>query len=243
MTLESTDQRLMAALFALSIDKSAGTHAVVAREYLRLGVRDTAHEHFSEAVRLDPSDASSHDALARIWRDWGTPHLGLGNAYRAVHHAPESAAAANTLATLLQAVGKLDAARSWYRKALALDGTAWYAQNNLCYIDILTREPRAVTTCRAAVALAKDAQSPRNNLALAYAAAGNLPAAQQWFRHAGDPASASYNYGIVMMASRDYPAALTAFRAALEADPTSSAAAARVRQAGQAVVAGGTATK
>lgn len=232
--LESTDRPLMAMLAQLAVDPSAEMHRRVAQEYVRLHVLDLAHEHFSEAVQLDPTDATSYDALARIWRDWGTPALGLGDAYRAIHYAPRSAEAANTLGTLLQSLRQADAARRWYVRALLLDPQAWYAVNNLCYLDVLTRQETAVTMCEQAVAAGGDLRMARNNLALAYAARGDLVGARQWFHRANDPVTAHYNYGIVMMALRAYGPAAMAFEEALQADPEFTLAARRAQQAWQA---------
>ena len=232
MTLEAQDERLSVALLAVAIAPNAETYRQLAREYRRLGVMDKAHEHFSDAVRLDTSDASSYDALARIWRDWGAAKLGLADAYRAVYYAPNSAAAANTLGTLLQATGNIDPAKLWYARAVSLDKDAWYALNNLCYAAVITREA-AVNLCQAAVAAAPGTKSKvaQNNLALAHLAAGDANSARQWFRRAGDPATASYNYGIAMMATRAYKEATVAFEEALRADPQSTLAAKRIRQA------------
>ena len=234
--LEATDRPLMTALVELAKEPNAQAHRRVAQEYVRLHVLDLAHEHFTEAVTLDATDATSYDALARIWRDWGTPQLGLGDAYRAVHYAPDSAEAANTLGTLLQAVRHMDAARQWYMRALRLDPRAWYAVNNLCYLDVLTRQHTAVTMCEQAVAASGEQRTPRNNLALAYAARGDLVGAKQWFRRANDPATANYNYGIVLMSLRAYMPAAMAFEAALKADPEFTLAAARAQQAWAAVL-------
>lgn len=232
-TLESQDTRLAASLLAVAVAPRAETYRHLAREYRRLGVLDKAHEHFSNAVAADPADAASYDALARIWRDWGAAPLGLADAYRAVHHAPQSAAAANTLGTLLQAIGQLDDAKQWYARAVALDPGAWYAMNNLCYVAVLMREPAAVNTCNAAVAAAPGvkAKVAQNNLALAHVAAGDRAGAKAWFRRAGEPATASYNYGIAMMATQSYREATAAFEEALRADPQFTMAAMRARQA------------
>ncbi len=201
-TLESTDQRLLAALLELAAAPSAVAHRHVAQEYQRLEVLDLAHEHFTRAVHLDPTDAASFDAMARIWRDWGTPQLGLGDAYRAVYQAPMSPEAANTLGTVLQALGEVDDAKRAYLRALSLDPNAWYALNNVCYVDILTRQVVARDSCHRAVAAGGPrAKTPRNNLALAYAAAGDFGSARRWFRLAGEPAVANYNYGILLMAT------------------------------------------
>ncbi len=236
-TLETSDGRLSAALLQLAAMPEADAHRRVAIEYRRLGVLDMAQEHFSAAVKLDPTDAFSYDALARIARDWGVPKMALADARHAVVYAPRSAAAANTLGTVYQALGEITEAKRWYVRALGLDPAAWYALNNLCYADIMTRESDAVTTCRRAVASAPDATMVRNNFALAHGAAGDLVAARQWFRRAGDAATANYNYGILMMSTRAYREAEQAFQSALMSDPEFTLAASRARQARLAALA------
>lgn len=230
-TLESTDERLTAALAQLSRMPTSEAHRQVAVEYRRLGVLDHAQEHFTAALKLDPKDVKSRDGLARIWRDWGFPNMALPEARRAVADAPRSAAAANTLGTVFQALGMFDDAKRWYWRAVALDGGAWYALNNLCYAEIMTRQPYAITTCERAVAAAPDSAIASNNMALAHAASGDLDGARNWFRRATNTATADYNYGIIMMSERKYRDAQAAFRSALLADPDSTLAAARARQA------------
>lgn len=229
-TVESTDPQLSAALLQAVAVPTAASYRRVGREYRRLGIRDQASEYFSKAIRLEPADAVSYEALARIWRDWGTPQMGLADAYRAVHYAPQSPSAANTLGTLLQAMGYVDEARQWYSRALTLDPQAWYALNNLCYAAIMARQ-QAVPTCQAAVSAAPDQKTARNNLALAHAAAGDLDAADKWFRRAGDTAEAHYNYGITLMARREYTRAIEEFARALALDPQFTQAVVRAQQA------------
>jgi tetratricopeptide (TPR) repeat protein len=235
-TVESTNPQLSAALLEAAVSPRAASFRRVGIEYRRVGVLDQAHDYFTRAVKLDPADAASHEALARIWRDWGTPQMGLADAYRAVHYAPDSPSAANTLGTMLQALGYVADAKAWYGRALALDPTAWYALNNLCYAAIMTRE-LAIDMCQAAVTAAPDAKAPRHNLALAHAAAGDLDGAQRWFRRAGVTAEAHYNYGVTLMGRHEYAQALDAFRKALEVDPRHTQAAMRARQAEAAAAA------
>src|SRR5688500_17916426 len=179
VTIEATDSALSAALLKLRVfPSSAVAHSDVAREYRRLGVMDMAHEHFTRAVALDRTDAVSYEALARIWRDWGTPQLALADAYRAVHFAPDSASAANSLGTVLHRLHRVDIAMDWYARAISLDPQAWYALNNLCYAQVMTGGVVARETCRRAVAAAPDANVAKNNLALAHTAAGDLTAAK-----------------------------------------------------------------
>ena len=233
-TLESSDERLKAALAYLLVSPTAQAHRQVAFEYRRLRVLDHAQEHFSAALKLDPKDVVSRDGIARIWRDWGFPNKALPEARRAAADAPRSATAANTLGTVFQALGNFDEAKRWYWRAVAIDAGAWYALNNLCYVEIMTRQPYAITMCERAVGAAPDSAIARNNMALAHAASGDLDGARTWFRRATNTATADYNYGIVMMSERKYRDAQAAFRSALLADPDSTLAAVRVRQARQA---------
>ena len=96
-SIENTDQVLSAALLELRLRPGAVQHRRVAERYRTLKILDAAFDHYPRARQLDRTDAPSHDGLARIWRDWGFPHLGLADAARAVHYAPSWPAAHNTL--------------------------------------------------------------------------------------------------------------------------------------------------
>src|SRR5262249_38951231 len=154
-----------------------------------------------------------------------------GDAYRAVEFAPDSASAANTLGTLLQAVGRVRDARRWYNWALSLDSTAAYAQNNLCYAEIVLRQADALTACQKAVALGPQLKDAHNNLALAYAATGNFELARTELELSGPAAVAQYNAGILYLADRRYREAAAAFDAAVRLSPKFELAVARRRQA------------
>jgi tetratricopeptide (TPR) repeat protein len=228
-TVESWDPALRDALAALAVRRSPEGHRKVALEYRRLGVLDLAHTHFTRAVALDPQDAAAHDGLARIWRDWGFPHLGLEDGHRAVGLAPDSAAAANTLGTLYAAAGQLARAHGWYARALTLDPEAPWALNNFCYSAVRLARPGAVSVCEQAAVARPDSTIVSNNLGLAYAAAGNLPKAHEQFRKSGD-AAAHYNMGMVHLAQGRFAQAAAAFTAALQVQPQFPLAAARARQ-------------
>ncbi len=231
VTLESWDPALSAALAKLAASPTAEAHRQVALEYRRLGVLDQAHAYFTKAVELDPNDAAAFDALARIWRDWGFPELGMPDAQRAVRLAQTSASAANTLGTLFEAAGHVPQAREWYERALTLDSNASYALNNLCYSAIMLTQADAIAQCRRALAAAPGSRVARNNLGLAYAAAGDLVKAKELFDVHVDRAYAQYNLGIVYMGTRQYDKALAAFIAAMQLDPQFERAAERAKQA------------
>jgi tetratricopeptide (TPR) repeat protein len=111
-TLESRDARLAAAIVTAAAQPDPAAFRAVAEEYRRLGVFDRAHHYLNKALLLDSRDAATHDALARLWRDSGMPHLGLSDAHRAVYYAPSSPIAHNTLGTVLQALGRRELARA-----------------------------------------------------------------------------------------------------------------------------------
>lgn len=237
LTLESWDPALRDALTEVSIAPNPAAYRRVAAAYRRFGVLDMAYGSLMQAVELDPADAGAHDELARIWRDWGFPHLGLDHSRRAVELAPHSPEAANTLGTLYAAGGVMEEAGRWFTRALTLDPSAAYARTNLCYVAITRGDTGAVGACEQAAAAQPDSQGTRNNLGLAYAAAGDLERARDRFAQGGE-AAAHYNMGIVFLAQRRYAQAVEAFAAALAADPHLPHVAARVQQSRALMVSG-----
>jgi Tfp pilus assembly protein PilF len=230
-TVEASDPELTAALLLVSLQPTALNHRAVAIGYVRLGILDQAHEHFSAAVLLDPADAVSWDGLARIWRDWGFPHLALSDAYRAVYHAPASATVHNTLGTVLQALGRRAAAKAQFERALAIDVTAAYALSNLCRAWRLEGNvSKATEACRHALQLQPDLEPARNNLALVYEAAGDLPSALATLAASTDKARAAYNEGLLHLARREYREALQSFDVARAERPRFRAAETIARQ-------------
>jgi Flp pilus assembly protein TadD len=172
-SLESTDPALSSALLALTIRDDAAAERRVAERYLQLGVLDLASDHYARACRLNPADAVAYDGLARIWRDWGFPALGLGDANRAVYYAPNWAPAYNTLGTLLTELGHRAEARGAYERAIAVDPRAAYAMSNLCYLSLLDgASSAAIEACSAALAIDPNLTAARLNMARARAAGG-----------------------------------------------------------------------
>jgi Flp pilus assembly protein TadD len=224
-TIEISDPALAKELRALTLEPTAANHRAVAAAYVRHGVLDLAHEHFSAAVALEPEDGASWDGLARIWRDWGFAHLALPDAYRAVYFLPNSPSVHNTLGTVLQALRRHVDARAQFEQALALDVNAAYALSNLCYGWRLEGHPsKAAEACRGALKLRPDLEAARNNLALAYEAEGNLAAALETLAASADKARAAYNEGLLHLARRRYQEALNAFDVARAARPQFRAA-------------------
>ena len=84
LTIETQNAELRIALAGVRAGPTPGTHRRVADAYRAAGILDLAYDHYVSARDLDSRDAAAYDGLARIWRDWGLPHLGLGDARRAL---------------------------------------------------------------------------------------------------------------------------------------------------------------
>jgi tetratricopeptide (TPR) repeat protein len=215
-----------------STEERVGAHRTAAEGYRRAGDLGAAYGHFSAAVSLDRRDAASHDGLARVWRDWGFPALGVADAQRALFYAPESAAAHNTLGTLLFALGRHNEAQRAFTKAVALQPEAPYAWSNLCYVSFRQSQlAEAAAQCRHAIGLDPELRPARNNLGLVYAATGNTKAADEQFAAAGDEASRQFNRGIVLSAGKQYAEAAGAFDMAAKLRPAWALASTRAQQA------------
>ena len=229
---ESLEPRLAAALRAAAAGPSPETHLRVAHEYLRLGILDTAYTFANRAVLQDPRRAEAHEMLARIWRDWGFPGLGLGAAMRATYFDPKSASAENTLGTLFDALHQPAEARQAFIRALTLDARAGWVLNNLCFVELqMGRLAEARSHCEAALEIDPALTAAANNLALTFVASGDAAAAGRAFLAAGNPADAAYNRGIIHLAKREYGPAAEAFEAAIAARPEFTAAKARAHEA------------
>jgi protein O-GlcNAc transferase len=230
-TLEASDPEVREALSALAAGATTSSHRRVAEAYRQAGILDTAYDHYAAALVLDKGDPASHDGLARVWRDWGFPERGMGDARRAIFYAPDSAAAHNTFGTLLQGLGRGADARRAFEHAAALDPQAAFAWANLCYLSFQSGDiESALASCRRAIALDPGFKAAHNNLGLVHAADGDLASAAREFSIAAGDSGRQYNLGIVFSASRRYSEAATAFEAAQALRPGWARAAERARQ-------------
>jgi len=237
LVAETWSQDLAAAIARHAAPPTPASEVDLAQAYVRAGILDQAYEHFAAAASLDPHDGAAWDGLARIWRDWGFPHIGLGDAYRAVWAAPRSPAVHNTLGTILQFLGHGPAARAQFAQALAYDAGAAYAHNNLCYSWLMEADANAAAiACGRALTIDPGMVPARNNLALASAIDGDLVGAVEIFEEAGGEAAAQYNLGIVSLSQRRYAAAADAFDRATVLNPLLILARVRARQARQQAI-------
>jgi Flp pilus assembly protein TadD len=151
--VESTNAELREALLGVMLVPSPAHHMRVARAYRAIGIFDTAYDYLARSLTLNGPDAEVHDAVARLWRDWGQPGNGLSHAYQAVGLAPEWPVAHNTLGTLLFRLGHRGQARARFEFAVTLDPNAAYALANLCTLMLADGDTReAIPVCRRAKA-------------------------------------------------------------------------------------------
>lgn len=230
-SLEETNADLKEARLLAEATPTPVNQRHLGEVYLRLGVFDAAYDRFTRALAGDPRDGRAFDGRARVWRAWGLPALGINDAYRAIYYAPGDPGPLNTLGTLLLRLGLLRDARRTFEQAMTTAPEAGYALNNLCYADMLAGDTRAVASCERAVAAQPGAASPRMNLALAYAAAGDLDRAQVFAPAQESPALAAYDLGTALMALGRFPGAAAAFDRAVALNAAFTLAAERARQA------------
>ncbi len=153
-SLESHDPELQSALMGVLLAPTVQHHLGVARAYKRLGILDNAYDYLAKSLEVNGPDPAVYDALARLWRDWGHPELGLADAHRAVYLSPASAATQNTLGTLLYRLGQTRHAEAQFNEALTLDPNAWYVWANLCHLNLAQGRTReAIAQCKKATAL------------------------------------------------------------------------------------------
>ncbi len=231
-TLERGSKALAVAKLRQQTAPSLDSERALAQTYLSAGVLDAAFDHFTAALVFDPHDVPSLDGLARIWREWGYLDNALPLAYQAVYWAPGSAAAHNTLGSVLLKLGATDAARARFTTAHQLAPSAAYPLNNLCYLELQQGHVEAaVPLCSEASALdLDDLPEVRNNLALSLAFSGDLAGSLAAFESGASPAVAAYNHGIVLLAARQLDRARDAFARARTADPAFAPALSRLRQ-------------
>ncbi len=234
-TLERGNRTLAAAKLRQQTAPSLESERALAQQYVVAGVLDAAFDHFTAALVFDPYDVPSLDGLARIWRDWGYLQHALPLAYQAVYWAPDSASAHNTLGSVLLKLGVMDAARNRFTTAHQLAPLAAYPLTNLCYLELQHGHlAAAVPLCSEARALdVDDVPEVRNNLALSLAFSGDLTGSLAAFETGASPAVAAYNYGIVLLAARQFDGARDAFARARTADPAFAPALSRLRQLAQ----------
>ena len=207
-------KRWRRALARLAVRPSAETHKAVGREYRRLGLLEQAFDQFGAATHLDRRDAEAYDARARIWRDWGFPGRGMGDAARAVYYAPQSASAHNTWGTLLAASGLLATRRSEFDRARALDPAAAYAVTNLVLCRLRRRRDQPARSPTAGRALDLDSGSviAGNNLRSAWPRPGSWTPPKN-SSCSGDRMTGRYNAGLAYLAAGRFGEASAAFEA------------------------------
>ena len=143
--IEGRDSALREALAALGIESSVAAHLRVAEQYMRVGVRDMAFDHYTDALRLEPRNVAAFDGRARLWRDVGFLGPALADAHRAKYFGPTSAEVRNTLGTILERRGLCRDALIEYREALRLQPDAAWAQQNVtrltdtCLVSVAER--------------------------------------------------------------------------------------------------------
>jgi len=131
-TLEASSPQLRDRLAALAASPTPAAHLDVAAAYADHGVHDRAFDYLTAGLVRHPRHSGLHDAVARLWRDWGLPERAVRHAHLAVRYAPASAAAHTTLGSVLWVLAFREDATRAFARAFALDPSAAYTRRNWC---------------------------------------------------------------------------------------------------------------
>ena len=145
-----------------------------------------------------------------MWRDWGLPHLGVGDAHRASFYAPQSAGGHNTYGTLMQALGRYEDAKVAYELASKLDPRRRVCREQplLCLVSRRSDSMPRSDICTRAVKIGPVAGRSQEQPGARVCGSGTAgPCSNAFSGCRDDPASGLYNTGIVYLASRDYRSA------------------------------------
>ena len=130
---------------AIYVQPTAPAYAGLARQLAKLGKPADASEAYRMALRLAPDDpaiAAELAALVPVAAGETAPSRELSELEReeaqyrvAISVTPDNAVAFNNLAGTLMSLGRLDEARSYYRKALERDPGYFAAWSELLFLD------------------------------------------------------------------------------------------------------------
>ncbi len=111
-----------------------------------LGDAERAVEYFKRASLLNPTDASTHYHLARLYLQAGNPQFAYRHARWAVRYAPDNPYYLELLATLERQMGRLDEAEALYERLIQQNPQKLDYYNQLLQLAIQREDfPKALT--------------------------------------------------------------------------------------------------
>jgi tetratricopeptide (TPR) repeat protein len=193
------------------------------------GHADEGLEHYAEAVRLDPDDASFQNNLAAALARAGRDSEAIEHYEAAIHDNSKFAKAYSNLGALLLEQHHLDAAVTNLNEAVRIDPDSGTARNNLGNaLAAAGRLDDALTQYSEAVRLDPTNGAVRLNAGLALVKAGRANDARVQFVEAVrlDPAfpEARFELGRLLFYARDFPGAAEQLGEAVKLRPNYAAA-------------------
>jgi Flp pilus assembly protein TadD len=191
---------------------------------LRAGLPQTAAREYRAAVRLRPTDADAHYALAGVLEAAGRADEAETEYRRVIALRPDNAPAHNALAGLLEDRGRMQAALAQYRQAVALLPADPRLRFNLGgALAEAGRPAAAATQYREALRLKPDfaeAAQALRALPVPLSPAGTAPTPGPSLH----PATEAWRLGAALARAGRLPEAIAADRAVLAHDPLDAAA-------------------
>ena len=219
--LEEQDTAVSSLLkLSLKEPEKANSHYRLAKLYHHLQVYDKAYSSYQKALQLKPKYPAYYEAMGRLWRDWENPYLGIRNLKKALQLNPQSVDAWNSLGTIHDLLREFPRAQFAYFRALAINSTADFVHNNLCYSYLQSRQIKsAMLHCQAALRINPDLKIAHNNLGIALSLMGNFKQAMVHFQTATDRSAAHNNLGVMLLKAQRYRKAMEQFKVATRLRP------------------------
>jgi protein O-mannosyl-transferase len=153
---------------------TAIAHYNLAKVHEGRGERDSALEHYRQAVEVNPTYADAHHNLARLLAQQGNSREAITHYIEALKFKPQDAETYNNLGQLLAFSGDPGAAFAAYRKALELDPKFAKAYFNLGRLQVRKGEfAESIENFQRALTLAPDTAEVHAAIGEAYLRAGD----------------------------------------------------------------------
>jgi protein O-GlcNAc transferase len=200
--------------------QSALERGLAAHRQNQLGL---AQSHYSQAVKLDPSNADAWNLLGLAAHQLGLHAKAVKHLRQAIALQPDFAAAWNHLGIALKALTQFEAAHAAFDKALEIRPNYVEARHNLgVFFESQNAVPAAIAAYRQCLAVRPEAFDSASNLGLLLRKQGELAQAKALLTRvdrALNSADSALNLALVLLDLGDSAAAVTAAERALAFAP------------------------
>lgn len=201
-----------------------GPHFKLGLLYISKKMYKEAEAQITSALKITPDDPSAIEAMGKVELATGRLEEAKASYEKALSKQkdPLSWKAYNALGFIADRQGRYGEAKKYYMKALAGSPDNPVILNNLGVSSLLAGDEASAEKYLSTAREKAEPSKPgiiSNNLGLVFARKGDYQSALEYFREAGDSASAYYNLGCIYMSEGKYTEAESAFENAIKSSP------------------------